>query len=346
MEPALLRVSNLGIEVATDAGVVPVVQQVGFRLDRGRTLCLVGKSGCGKSVTARAILRLVDPPLRIAPDSRVRFGSTELTHLPAAALRDVRGRDIAMIFQEPMSALNPVRRVGAQVAETLIRHRGLSGRDALVRAVELLRQVGIPAPDRCIHRFPHELSGGMQQRVMIAAAVACEPKVLIADEPTTALDPTIQGQILDLLCEMQERLRMAILLITHDIGVVAEMAHDIAVMYAGSIVEAGPARDVLTSPRHPYTAALLRSIPRLGMPRDRPLAAIGGTVPAPSDWPPGCRFAPRCPHAFAPCARERPPSFTVGSQTVACWLCDGSRAVPDAREGGVREGGAREGVGA
>jgi oligopeptide/dipeptide ABC transporter ATP-binding protein len=328
MEPALLRVSDLGIGVATDASVVPVVQEVGFRLDRGRTLCLVGESGCGKSVTARAILRLVDPPLWITPGSRVRFGNAELTNLPEAALRDVRGRDIAMIFQEPMSALNPVRRVGAQVVETLIRHRGLSRRDAMARAIELLREVGIASPERCVHQFPHELSGGMQQRVMIAAAVACEPKVLIADEPTTALDPTIQGQILDLLCEMQERLQMAILLITHDIGVVAEMAHEIAVMYAGSIVEAGPARDVLTAPQHPYTAALLRSIPRLGMPRDRPLEAIGGTVPAPSDWPPGCRFAPRCTHAFAPCTRERPPSFAAGSQAVACWLCADQPGVP------------------
>ncbi|MGH7089617.1 MAG: ABC transporter ATP-binding protein [Stellaceae bacterium] len=311
---------------------MPVVQEVAFRLDRGRTLCLVGESGCGKSVTARAILRLIDPPLRIAPGSRVLFDSSELTDLPEAALRDVRGREIAMIFQEPMSALNPVRRVGAQVAETLIRHRGLGRREALARAVELLRQVGIPSPGQCIHRFPHELSGGMQQRVMIAAAVGCEPKVLIADEPTTALDPTIQGQILDLLWEMQDRLHMAILLITHDIGVVAEMAHEIAVMYAGSIVEAGPARDVLSAPRHPYTAALLRSIPRLRMARDRPLNAIGGTVPAPSEWPPGCRFAPRCAHAFAPCARERPPSFACGSQVVACWLAADPAAAPEGLE--------------
>jgi len=323
----LLRIEDLTVRLASQFGEVTVVDKVSFGIARGRTLCLVGESGCGKSVTARAILRLLTPPLGIDPRSRLLLGGEDLMALSEPAMRDVRGRDIAMIFQEPMSSLNPVWRVGDQVAEAIVWHRRASRREAMARTVELFRQVGIPAPERRVEQFPHELSGGMQQRVMIAMALSCDPKVLIADEPTTALDVTIQAQILDLLRELQASRDMGLLLITHDLGVVAEIADDIAVMYAGAIVETGPAEQVLATPQHPYTEALLQSIPRLGMDRGRALNVIRGMVPSPLDWPPGCRFAARCDHAFARCVQAQPPLFRAGAQRSACWLCEcGARA--------------------
>jgi peptide/nickel transport system ATP-binding protein/oligopeptide transport system ATP-binding protein len=324
----LLRVENLTACLSTPSGDRPVLDDVSFSLERGRILCLVGESGCGKSVTARAILRLLDWPLHISPSSRVLFDGQDLGSLPERGMRQVRGRDIAMIFQDPMSSLNPVKRVGEQVAETLILHRRVSHREARDRTIALFRQVGIPVPERRVRQFPHELSGGMQQRAMIAMALACDPKVLIADEPTTALDATIQAQILDLLRELRETRDMAILLITHDLGVVAEMADNIAVMYAGRIVEYGPVEQVLTSPQHPYTEQLLRSVPRLLMPRDQRLAVIGGSVPSALDRPPGCAFAPRCTYAFERCIADRsPPLPDTTSHAASCWLChDGPRA--------------------
>ncbi len=328
MHDPLLRVDNLTACVATPGGDWPVVQDVSFSVERGKVLCLVGESGCGKSLTARAILRLLDWPLRSAPTSSIRFGGRDLCTLPEREMRALRGSEIAMIFQEPMSSLNPVKRVGDQVAETLILHRGLSRRDAHRRAVALFRQVGIPLPERRVRQFPHELSGGMQQRAMIAMALACDPKILIADEPTTALDATIQAQILDLLRGLRDTRDMGILLITHDLGVVAEMADDIAVMYAGRIVERGSVEQVLTSPQHPYTEQLLRSVPRLRMPRDQRLAMIGGTVPSPVERPAGCGFAPRCDLAFDRCRTAPfPPLFGATAHVAACWLChDGARA--------------------
>ncbi len=322
----VLRVQNLGVVIDTPARAVTVVDGVSFAIPRARTLCLVGESGCGKSLTARAMLRLVDPPLRIDPASSVVLAGRELMALDEPALRNLRGHDIAMIFQEPTSALNPVYSVGDQVAEAVSRHIRISRRDAMTRAVELFQLVNIPAPEQRVHQFPHELSGGMQQRVMIAMALACSPNVLIADEPTTALDVTIQAQILDLLRDLQQRLDMAILLITHDLGVVAEMADEIAVMYAGAIVEQGRAELVLETPQHPYTEALLHSIPRLGMRRDARLNVIRGMVPSPLSWPSGCRFASRCDYAFERCA-QAPPLFDVDARRAACWLCrDGARS--------------------
>jgi len=324
----LLQVEMLTAILVTPTGDRPIVEDVSFSLHRGKVLCLVGESGCGKSVTARAILRLLDWPLYISSGSRILFGDRDLRTLPTREMRKVRGGEIAMIFQDPMSSLNPVKRVGDQVAETLILHRGMSRHAAHERTVVLLRQVGIPVPEQRVRQFPHELSGGMQQRALIAMALACDPKILIADEPTTALDATIQAQILDLLRKLRDTSDMGILLITHDLGVVAEMADDVAVMYAGRIVECGPVEQVLTSPQHPYTEQLLRSVPRILMPRDQRLAMIGGTVPSPLDRQTGCAFAPRCAHAFDRCAIDpSPPLPDAAMHAASCWLChDGPRA--------------------
>lgn len=297
---------------------VRLVENVTFSVGRNGTTCLVGESGSGKSITARAIMRLIDPPLAISPKTHILLEDRDLLSLTEPEMQRVRGGDIAMIFQEPMSYLNPVYTVGDQVSETLVWHMGVSRRDAFQRTRELFRLVGIQAPDQRVHQFPHELSGGMQQRVMIAMALACEPKLLIADEPTTALDVTIQAQILDLLRDLQQRLGMAILLITHDLGIVGEMADDLVVMYGGTVVETGPAGAVLEGPRHPYTEALLRSIPHLGMARDQPLKVIAGLVPAPDQRPHGCRFAPRCAYAFDACDQE--PLLRGEGHRAACWL--------------------------
>jgi len=303
-----------------------IVRDVSLSVGAAETLCLVGESGCGKSVTARAAMRLLSSPLRLASGSRILLEGRDLSALTEEALCTIRGRDIAMIFQDPMSALNPVWTIGDQVAEGLHLHRRASRSAARSRAVALLRQVGIPSPERRAGQYPHELSGGMQQRAMIAMALACEPKVLIADEPTTALDATIQAQILDLLRVEQARYGMALVLITHDFSIVAEMGTHVAVMYAGRIVESGRVRDVLRAPQHPFTRALMTSIPRLGMPRGRRLDVIGGNVPNPLEPTPGCSFRPRCPQAFEAC-EEVPPLLAAGAQRTACWLyARGSRA--------------------
>ncbi|HSU04323.1 MAG TPA: ABC transporter ATP-binding protein [Acetobacteraceae bacterium] len=317
MPDEILQLQNLTIRAELPNRSILLVQDVSFAVARNRTTCLVGESGSGKTLTARAAMRLVDAPLAIDRHSRILMEGRDLMRLAEPQMRALRGTEIAMIFQEPMSYLNPVYTVGHQVAETLVWHRGVSHQAAAARVQELFRLVGIPSPERRMHQFPYELSGGMQQRVMIAMALACEPKLLIADEPTTALDVTIQAQILDLLSELQQRLGMAILLITHDLGVVAEMADDIVVMYAGAVVETGPAAQVLAHSRHPYTEALLRSIPRLGMRRDQRLNVIPGMVPAPGQREAGCRFAPRCGYAFAACARE--PALRGETHRAACW---------------------------
>lgn len=322
----VLRVRQLRTYFHTRAGVAKAVDGVDLEIAAGKTLCLVGESGSGKSLTALSIMQLIESPGRIEQGSSIRFGELELTELSAGRVRSVRGAQMSMIFQEPMSSLNPAHQVGAQIAEAYRLHRGVPGEVAMRKAIEMLRLVGVPSPAERARDYPHQLSGGMCQRVMIAMALICEPSLLIADEPTTALDVTIQAQILELIKDLRKRFEMSVLLITHDLGVVAEMADDVAVMYAGRIVECGPVREIFESPQHPYTRALLRSVPLLGMNQDQPLATIPGQVPSPGQWPDGCRFAPRCESAFDRC-NEYPPTVQVGRTSAACWLSVGhSRA--------------------
>jgi len=299
------------------------VDGVSFAIQPGQIMGLVGESGCGKSVTALSIMRLIEHPGEIAAGSIV-FEGTDLVKLEKEEMRAIRGADIAMIFQEPMTSLNPVHTVGSQIAEAVSVHLKLSHRAAAEQAIEMLNLVGIPSPERRVHEYPHQLSGGMRQRVMIAMALSCKPKLLIADEPTTALDVTIQAQILDLLHDLQSQFKMSVLLITHDLGVVAEMCQDVAVMYAGQIVEQADVRRLFRSPQMPYTEALLSSIPKFGMTQAQKLATIRGMVPSPLSWPSGCRFAPRCDYRFHKCDAP-PPLFDVGEQGVACWLCESGR---------------------
>jgi oligopeptide/dipeptide ABC transporter ATP-binding protein len=318
---ALLEVSNLRTFFETDAGVSRAVDGVSFAVEAGEIVGVVGESGSGKSVTSLSILGLVPrPPGRIEKGSSVRFKGEELVGAPEARLRQVRGNEIAMIFQEPMTSLNPVYPVGEQIAEALRLHRKMGKREARARAVELLREVGIADPEERARAYPHQLSGGMRQRVMIAIALSCEPALLIADEPTTALDVTIQAQILELILALRERRGMGVLLITHDLGVVAEVCDRVVVMYGGEVVEQGSVEELFRDPRHPYTRGLLAAIPRLGKRVER-LAAIPGTVPAPTAWPQGCRFHPRCAEALPRCADEAPPLVTLGAgRSVRCWL--------------------------
>jgi peptide/nickel transport system ATP-binding protein len=322
MTEPLLEIRGLKTHFKTDDGMVRAVDGVDLTIGRGETLCVVGESGCGKTVMAMTVLKLIAmPPGRIV-GGRVLWKGLDLVPLSADAMRQIRSREIAIIFQEPMTSLNPVYTVGDQIAEVVRLHRGLGRREAADRAVEMLRLVHVPAPERRVHDYPHQLSGGMRQRVMIAMALACSPQLLIADEPTTALDVTIQAQILDLLAEMKASLGMAIMLITHAMGVVAEVAQRVAVMYAGRVVEEAPVEALFARPLHPYTRGLIRSIPRLDAGRGRQrLAAIGGTVPSLVDPPPGCRFAPRCELARAACAAAVPPLRAIdGDHKVACVL--------------------------
>ena len=320
----LLRVRGLRTSFQTEAGTLRAVDGVDVELHRGRTLGVVGESGSGKSVTALSIMRLVDPPGWVDPASSVVFDGRDLGSLSEHRMEAVRGNEISMIFQEPMTSLNPVFTIGDQISEAIRVHERVGARAALDRTVAMLELVGIPEARRRVRDYPHQLSGGMRQRVMIAMALSCSPKLLIADEPTTALDVTIQAQILELMKDLRDRLEMSIMLITHDLGVVAEMADDVVVMYAGRVVERGPVADVFGSPQHPYTEALLHSIPLLGMTQAEPLKVIRGVVPSPLEWPTGCRFRPRCDYAFAKCV-EDPPLFDVAPQSSACWLCEPGR---------------------
>ncbi len=299
-----------------------------FTIREGETLGLVGESGSGKSVTAHSIMRLVEPPGRIDPRSHVLWCGNNLLSYSEREMRKVRGGEIAMVFQEPMTSLNPLYPIGKQLEEVLCLHERLSRRAARARACELLGLVGIPDPAERAHDYPHHLSGGMRQRVMIAMALSCNPRLLIADEPTTALDVTIQAQILDLIRTLTRERGTAVILITHDFGVVAEMASDVAVMYAGKIVERAGVRTIFREPKHPYTQALLRSIPRLGMDRSQPLAVIPGAVPSQLAESVGCSFAPRCSHAFDRCLAERPALVPIGAQEVSCWLHVGPNPDP------------------
>ena len=321
----LLQVEDLSVEFVTDAGIVRAVDGVSLDIHPGETLALVGESGCGKSVTAMAILGLLPmPPARIA-SGRILLAGEDLIAAGEDRLREVRGNDVAMIFQEPMTSLNPVFTVGDQIAEAIVLHRGVSQAEARSQTIALLDRVGMPAPGRRVDEYPHQLSGGMCQRVMIAMALACNPLLLIADEPTTALDVTIQAQILDLLRELQRDLGMSVLLITHDLGVVAQMAHRVAVMYAGRVVEHADVGPLFKTPRHPYTAGLFRSIPEASAGgAERPLQPIEGSVPDALDFPAGCKFHPRCSRVLERCRVEEPVVVARGDEghDSACWYVD------------------------
>ena len=319
MSEPLLAVENLQTHFFTDDGVVRAVDGVSFEIYPRETLAVVGESGSGKSVTSLSILRLVpEPPGRIVGGS-IRFKGRDLLKLPIAEMRAIRGKEISMIFQEPMTSLNPVFSCGDQIAEALVLHEGLDRRAARERSIEMLHLVGIPSPRQRVDEYPHQMSGGMRQRVMIAMALACKPALLIADEPTTALDVTIQAQILELLKTLQAEFGMAVLLITHDLGVVAETADRVAVMYAGQVVEYADVQSTFRRTRHPYTSGLLASLPRLGV-REESLRVIPGNVPNPARFPSGCRFHPRCPCVIERCRTQDPPIERVeGGHLSRCW---------------------------
>ncbi|MEV0733369.1 ABC transporter ATP-binding protein [Polymorphospora sp. NPDC050346] len=318
MSGDVLRVENLSVSV--DA-TTPLVQQVDLRVPAGSTVGLVGESGCGKSMTIMSISRLLPATVRVDPASRIRYDGVDLLGLSERQLEDVRGKEIGFVFQDPMTALNPVYRAEAQIAQVLRRHEGMRSGAAKARARELLELVGIPEPGRTGRRFPHELSGGMRQRVVIAMAVAAGPRLLLADEPTTALDVTTQAQIISLLKSLQDQFGMSIVLVSHDLSLIAEASDTVSVMYAGRIVESGPANAVLSAPQHPYTAGLVRSMPTFATPRDRPMPEIPGRLPAPGDRPGGCLFRTRCEHEMPTCATP-PPMVQIERQDVRCWLAE------------------------
>jgi peptide/nickel transport system ATP-binding protein len=331
----LLEVNDLRTHFATADGLVKAVDGVSLRIRHGKTLGVVGESGCGKSITALSIMRLIERPGRIVGGS-IKFDGQELTTIAEDEMRDIRGNQISMIFQEPMTSLNPVYTCGDQIAEAVVRHRNVSKKEAMDRAVEMLAQVGIPDPKRRAGEHPHQLSGGMRQRVMIAMALSTNPELLIADEPTTALDVTIQAQILELMKALRERNDMSIMLITHDLGVVAEMSDDVSVMYAGKVVESSDAVSVYDRAHHPYTRGLLASIPRMGERRAK-LEVIKGVVPNPLNLPAGCLFKRRCPFAMPICDTAPPLREVKPGHVSRCWLApDGGRPelgeAPDAAE--------------
>jgi oligopeptide/dipeptide ABC transporter ATP-binding protein len=322
MTEPLLELDNLHTWFYTDSGVARAVDGVTFHLNEGETLGVVGESGCGKSVTALSVLRLIRSPGRIEPGSAIRFQGRDLLSLNEREMQKVRGNRIAMVFQEPMTALNPVFTVGDQIAEVARIHAGMSRRDAAAKAVAMLELVGIPDPEQRATEYPHQLSGGMRQRVVIAMALVMNPALLIADEPTTALDVTIQAQILELLADLTRRLGTSILLITHDLGVVAENCTRVIVMYAGEVVEESTTAELFAHAHHPYTEGLLGAMPRVGGHAER-LATIPGTVPPPTNWPAGCRFRDRCSYAWERCAEEHPPLYQIGGgHTSRCHMAD------------------------
>jgi len=316
----LLEVKDLKVYFHTDQGLVKSVDGVRFSIGRGESVALVGESGCGKSVTSLTIMRLVPTPPGEIVQGEVLFEGKNLLELPEKEMTKHRGNQISMIFQEPMTSLNPLIKIGDQIGEVLQIHKKAGRKEAFRKSVELLGEVGISRPEEVAQSYPHQLSGGMRQRVMIAMAIACGPKLLIADEPTTALDVTIQAQILDLIRRLKDELNMSLLMISHDLGVVADMCERVMVMYAGKIVEEADVRELFRNPKHPYTAGLMRSIPQLDQETKR-LYSIPGNVPTPKDMPRGCAFAPRCEHASARCFEEAPPLAPVGrGHLAACWM--------------------------
>src|SRR4026207_6164 len=335
----LLDVNNLRTHFPTRAGLVRAVDGISFHVDGGELLGLVGESGCGKSITALSVMRLVAPPGKIVGGG-ITFDGKDLLRLSDAEMRQIRGDDVAMIFQDPMTSLNPVFTVGEQIAEALRLHRKLSRKAARAAAIEAMREVAIPDPSRRVDDYPHHLAGGMRQRVMIAMALACDPKLLIADEPTTALDVTIQAQILELLNDLRKNRELAVLLITHDLGVVAEVADRVAVMYTGKIVEEAPVHELFARPRHPYTEGLLRSVPKLSVEhvaKKERLETIEGVVPSPTNLPPGCHFAPRCPRRMPRCEEGEIPLYDLeGGVKVRCVLFDLAAAVTADHHAGKR----------
>lgn len=326
----LLEVSGLKTYFQDRKGQVPAVDGVDFILRKGETLGIVGESGCGKSVTSMSILHLLPPKGRIV-DGTIRFKGRDITHLPPAEMAKLRGKEIAMIFQEPMTSLNPVYTVGYQIGEMILRHEKISKKEARARAIEMLRLVNIPAPEKRIDEYPHELSGGMRQRVMIAMALSCNPELLIADEPTTALDVTIQAQILDLMRTLKQTLNTSIMMITHDLGVVAEMSDYVLVMYAGMVMEYSDVRSLFADPLHPYTQGLLKALPRMGESQEK-LYVIDGVVPSLYELPTGCRFWPRCAYATERCKHEIPALYEVEGRKIRCFRY----------ENGVKEAGSHE----
>jgi len=324
----LLEVLNLKTYFYTSQGVVKAVDGVSYEVKAGETVALVGESGCGKTVSALSVMRLVAAPAGRIEDGQILFRGQDLLKLDEESMRRTRGREIAMVFQEPMTSLNPVLSIGRQLTETLEIHLGMTSSQAVQRSGELLEMVGIPDAERRLSQYPHQFSGGMRQRIMIAIALSCNPKLILADEPTTALDVTIQAQILELMKDLSRRFGVAMLIITHNLGVVARYADRVNVMYAGKMIEQGTAREVYTNPRHPYTLGLLRSVPRLDEPRKSKLKPIDGQPPDLTQLPAGCSFAPRCAFKIDRCTRELPPLKTVGgpSHLSACWVAENLEA--------------------
>ena len=336
--PHLLEINGLQTQFPTRAGLVKSVNSVSFHIDEGELLGLVGESGCGKSITALSIMRLIAEPGRIAGGS-IKFKGEELTMASDDRMREIRGNDIAMIFQDPMTSLNPVYTVGEQIAEALRLHRKLNKKQAWDAAIEAMKEVSIPSPERRVNDYPHQLSGGMRQRVMIAMALACDPELLIADEPTTALDVTIQAQILELLDDLRKTRKLAVLLITHDLGVIAETADRVCVMYTGKIVEESGIDEIFAKPKHPYTQGLLKSVPKLStdaIEKDVRLQTIEGTVPSPTNLPDGCHFAPRCAYRMERCVHGEIPLYELPNDVkVRCLLYDEEQQPDIAREKGI-----------
>jgi oligopeptide transport system ATP-binding protein len=317
----LLEVRDLHVSFKTYSGEVQAVRGVSFQLNKGETVAVVGESGCGKSVTSQTIMRLIPNPPGFIKKGEILFEGKDLAKATEKQMEKIRGQEIAMIFQDPMTSLNPTMTVGRQIMESLIKHQKMSKAEAKKKAVEMLKLVGIPSPESRINQYPHQFSGGMRQRAMIAIALACQPKILIADEPTTALDVTIQAQIIDLMKELQQKTGTSIILITHDLGVVADIADRVVVMYAGKVIESGKLDEIFYNPRHPYTWGLLGSMPRLDLPRDQELLPIPGSPPDLISPPKGCPFAARCKHAMKICIEAMPETTQVSeTHQVACWL--------------------------
>lgn len=330
IEETLLKVDTLSTWFYTDDGIVKAVNDVSFSLNKGHTLGIVGESGCGKSITSLSVMRLIDSPPGKIVGGKIVFKGEDLLAKSEEEMRRVRGKRIAMIFQEPMTSLNPVYTVGRQIEEALLIHESMTKKEAKRRALEMLRLVRIPLPEKRFDEYPHQLSGGMRQRVMIAIALACSPELLICDEPTTALDVTIQAQILALIDELKEKTGTSVIMITHDLGVISEIADEVLIMYAGEIVEYAPKAQLFKNPLHPYTQGLIACVPKLGRDSDR-LQTIEGTVPSFDDMPAGCTFWPRCPFAESICKEKKPPLIDCGNRTVRCHRYAGKEEDADER---------------